>query len=314
MVGLTVATAAAANFPAPFVQNGNADVAIVYGSNLDLPAVTDISTVLSSEVAGGSTGAPASSEAYDLFTSSTPLQLNNSLNSVRTTATESSLPTVLADTDFSGNVDAEARFQIVFGSHPRIIYADEPTSSSDPNVGLLLSTSQANYLYNSTVTFDEAVNLSHEDSEGESISLFGQDFTISSATDGDTLVLFKSAETIYLSVGTASSIPSQTVEVDGETYTVELAGGSDTSATIRVTNSAGQSDQKEISEAASKKILGVEIAVNSADDSETTGLQAELLVGANRLTFEDGNPVKLGTDNTDIDGTRVDFLPGSTPA
>jgi hypothetical protein len=313
MLGSTVALAAAANFPAPFVQNGNADMAIVYGSNLDLPSVTAISTFVGSEVAGGSSGAPASNDAYALFTTSTPLQLNNSVNSVRNTVTESSLPSVLGDTEFSGNVDAEVQFQIVLGSNPRVIYADEPTSSSDPQPGLLISTSAANYLYNATVTFDEAVALNSSDSEGESITLFGQDFTVSSATDSDSLVLFKSAETLFLSVGSASSVPSQTVEVDGETYTVELVAASDTSATIKVTNSAGQSDQKEIDEAASKKIMGVEVAVNTADESTATNvIQAEILVGANRLTLEDGNEVKVGTDNTAIDGTRVDFVGSST--
>lgn len=312
MLGLTVATAAAANFPAPFVQNGNADVAIVYGSNLDLPAVTDISTALSSALAEGSSGAPAGNDAYPLFTSSTPLLMNNSLNSVRTTVTEGSLPSVLGDTDFSGNVDAEAQFQLTLGSNPRVIFAKEPTTSSDPSVGLFFATSAANPLYNATVTFDEQVNFTVEDSEGESITLFGQDFTVSSATDSDSLVLFRSAETLFLSVGAASSTPSQTVEVEGSTYTIELVAASDTSATVKVTNSAGQSDQKEINEAASKKILGVEVAVNTADESTATNvIQAEILVGANRLTLENGEEVKIGTDNDAIDGTNVVFNTGN---
>jgi len=314
MLGSTVALAAAANFPAPFVQNGNADVAIVYGSSLDLPAVTDITTALSSALAGGASGAPASNDAYPLFTSSTPLQLNNSLNSVRSSVTDTSLPMVLGESDFSGNVDAEASFQLTLGSNPRVIFAKEPTTNSDPTVGLFYGTTAATYLYNATVTFDETVNFTHEDSEGESITLFGQDFTVSSATDNNKLVLFRSAETLYLSVGSASSVPSQTVEVEGETYTIELIAASDTSATVKVTNSAGQSDQKEINEAASKKILGVEVAVNTADESTATNvIQAEILVGANRITLQSGEEVKLGTDNTAIDGTQVTFQNTNSP-
>jgi len=309
MLGLTVATAAAANFPAPFVQNGMADVAIVYGNSLDLSAVTDISTALSSALSSsGSSGSPASNEAYELFTSSTPLQLNNSLNSVRSSATDTNLPMVLGDTDFSGNVDAEVQHQLIFGSNPRVIFAKEPTTSSDPSVGLFYGTTAATYLYNATVTFDETVNFTHSDSEGESITLFGTDFTVSSATDNTKLVLFRSAETLFLSVGSASSVPSQTVEVEGETYTVELVAASDDSATIKVTNSAGQSDQKEIDEAASKKILGVEVAVNTADESTATNIiQAEILVGANRITLQNREEVKVGTDNDAIDGTQVTF-------
>lgn len=313
MLGLTVATAAAANFPAPFVQNGNADVAIVYGNSLDLSAVTDISTALSSALSSGSSGAPASTEAYELFTSSTPIQLNNSLSSVRSSVTDSNLPTVLGEVEFSGNVEAEASFKIVLGSNPRVMFAKEPSSSFDPSAGLLYGTTAATYLYNSTVTFDEAVNFTDSESEGQEITLFGQKFTVSSATSTTKLILFKSAETLFLSVGSTSSVPSQTVEVEGETYTIELVAASDTSATVKVTNSAGQSDQKEINEAASKKIMGVEVAVNTADESTATNIiQAEILVGANRLTFQDGSEVKVGTDETAIDGTQVDFETSGT--
>ena len=311
MVGLTVATAAAANFPAPFVQNDAANVAIVYGNSLDLVAVTDISTALSSALAGssGGSGAPTSSDAFALFTRNTPLQLNNSLNSAKSSVTESDLPTVLGDTEFSGNVDAEVQFQITLGANPRVIFAKEPTTGIDPSVGLFYSTTAANYLYNATITFDKAVNFTDSDSEGETLELFGEKFVVASATDTDSLVLFKSAQTLSLSVGATTSTPIQTVVVGDETYTVELVAASDTSATIKVTDSSGGSSQKEINEAASKKIQGIEVAVNSADESTATNtLQAEVLVGADRLTLEDGTEVKIGTDNTAVDGTNVDFI------
>ena len=309
MLGSTVALAAAANFPAPFVQNGAADVAIVYGNSLDLVAVTDISTSLSSALAGagGSAGA-LTNDAYALFTSSTPLELNKSLNSVRTSVTKSNLPSALGDTDFSGNVDAEAQFKINLGSNPRAIFAKEPTTSVDPDAGLFFGTSAANYLYNATITFDEAINFTHADSQGEEIILFGEKFTVASATTNSKIVLLKSAETLYLTVGSANANPSQTIVVDDKTYTVELTAATDTSATVKVTDSSGKSDQKEINEAASKKILGVEVAVNNADESTATNtLSAEVVVGANRLTLQDGNEVKVGTDETAIEGTSVDM-------
>lgn len=317
IIGSTVALAAAANFPAPFVKDGVANVAIVYGASDDLAAVTDISSALSAALASeeeSSSAAGASEDAYPLFTSSTPMQLNNSLSSVRTSLTENNLPGVLGDTDFSGNVDAEASFQIVLGSHPRVIYAKEPTTSDDPAVGLFFGTAASQYLYNATVTFDEAVNFSHSDSEGEELDLFGQSFTVSSASDSDTLVLFKSAQTLYLSAGSDSSTPSQEVVVGDETYTIELVTASDSAATIRVTDSSGNSDQKSINEANSKKIEGIEVAVNDADENTALNqISVEVLVGADRLTFEDGEEVTVGTENDAIDGTQVDFT-GSVDA
>ncbi len=315
MLGSTVALAAAANYPAPFVQNGAADVAIVYGSDLDLTAVTDITTSLSSAMASGSIGNVAlTTNAYPLFTGSSPIQLNNSLSSVRTSLTSTNLPSVLSKTEFSGNVEAETSFQIVLGSN-RVTFAKQPTTNVDPTVGLAMSTTQSQVLYNASVTFDQAVNFTHEDSEGETLSLFGQNFVVSSATDTNTLVLFKSAQTLSLSVGGSNPVPSSVVEIGSNTYTVELTAGSDTSATIKVTDSSGKSDQKEINEAASKKILGVEVAVNTADESsnDNLGVQAEIIIGADRITLENGAEVKLGTDETPIDGTQVNFITTAYP-
>src|SRR3989344_5130227 len=316
MFGTTVALAAAASFPAPFVQNGAADVAIVYGNALDLVAVTDISTALSSALATGSSTGVVTNDAYALFTSSTPLQINNSIASVRASVTESNLPAVLGDTEFSGNVDATAVFQIVPGPN-RITFAKQPTSSDEPTLAVTMGTSGTSspfYLYNATTTFNKAVNFTHADSEGEEIVLFGQTFTIGSATDDDELVLFKAAETIQLSVGGTTSVPTQTVEVGGDTYTIELVSASDTSATIRVTNSAGTSDQKEINEAASKKINGLEVSVNNADESTATNIiQAEVVVGASRIKLQNNAAVLMGTDDDTIDGTKAYFANGPYP-
>ncbi len=309
MLGSTVALAAAANYPAPFVQNGAADVAIVYGGDLDLTAVTDITTSLSSALALGNTGGSSATEsAYALFTSSTPLQLNTSLNSVRTTVSESNLPSALADSDFSGNVDTQAQFRINLGSNPRAIFAREPTTNVDAGAGLLFSTSATNALYNATTTFDEAINFSHADSQGETLTLFGQDFTVSSASTTSKLVLFKSAQTVFLSAGGANPVPTADIEIDGKIYKVELIHTTSTSATIRVTDDSGATDQKEINEASSKKILGVEVGVNNAGDSASLNVaSAEVVFGANRLTLQDGSEVKVGTDETAIEGTNVDF-------
>jgi len=308
MVGSTVALAAAANFPAPFVSNGAADVAIVYGASADLGSVTDISSALSAALSESSGGTPVSEEAYALFTGSTPVQLNNSINSVKTSITDTNLPSVLSETDFSGNVDAEVTFQLHPGSNPRVVFAKEPTSNDDPGVGVLLSTTSGNYFYNATATFSRAVQFNHTDSEGEELEMFGRTFTIASATDGDTLVLFQSAQTLSLSVGGSNPTPSSTVVVGDDTYTIELVAASDTSATVKVTDSSSETDTKEINEDASKKILGLEVAVTTADESTATNsLSAEIIVGANKLTFEDNTEVTVGSDNDPIDGTRVDF-------
>jgi hypothetical protein len=87
----------------------------------------------------------------------------------------------------------------------------------------------------------------------------GKTFTIASSTSDTDIVLLKEAEKVSLD----SDNPTADVTISGETYTIELVSSSDTSATIRVTDSAGTAESKEVSEAASKKINGVTIAVTT---------------------------------------------------
>lgn len=304
LVGSTVALAAAASYPAPFVENGAADVAVVYGSDMDMAAVTDITTSLSSALTGAAAG--ASTDAYGLFTTQSPLLLNKSINSVKTTVSASNMPNTLESTSFSGNVDATATFTITPGSNPKVMFAKQPTSSDDPNVVTKFSTSSGNYLYNASVAFNKAVNFTHADSKGEEITLFGQEFMVASATDSTNLVLFKSAKKVFLTAGGSSPNPSEVVQIAGETYTVDLVSASDTAATIKVTDSTGDSDQKEINEDASKKIGGIEVAISTADENTALSeISANVIIGASRVKFTDGNSVKLGTDETVVEGTKV---------
>src|SRR3989344_3817243 len=113
MVGLTMGTAVAANYPAPFVVGGSADVAVVYGtgsgvSSLDLVQAGNIQSSLQSFIgasAGGSS-VSTSGETVALDTSADRIWLNTSLNAVRGTLTKSDLPTVLQDSTFDGDQTA----------------------------------------------------------------------------------------------------------------------------------------------------------------------------------------------------------------
>ncbi len=312
MVGMTMGVAAAANYPAPFVSGGAANVAIVYGTGsgvsiLDAVEAGSVQANLQSFM-GASTGTTGSvtGEAYALFTGGTKIYINDSLNTVTNVLTKSSLPTTLADGSFSGNVDATLSQKIDLGSNPRVTFKRQPTSSDDPLYALTTSTTQANYIYNSTVTFSKAVNFSHADSEGQSLTLFGMDVTIGSATDTDTIVLLKSAEKLDLN----SDAPTADVTVSGKTYTIEMISSSDSAATVKVTNDAGVAESKEISEAASKKVNGITIAVVTADETNLK-LSATIIAGSDKITLEDNTAVKIGESDTSIDGTLVDFETGN---
>ncbi len=322
MVGMTMGAAAAANFPAPFVSGGSADVAIVYGtgsgvSQLDLVHAANIQDSLGGFVSGGSaaTGASTSGETASLDTSADRIWLNTSLNAVKSTITKTDLPTILADYTFSGNVDSKvtSTIKLIAGTAAggensgKIVFAKQPTSSSDPVLGISMGTGAATQpLYNATATM-AAINFTHSESEGEEIVLFGQKFTVAAATDTDTLVLLKQAEKVSL----ASDSPAATVTIGEAQYTIELVSASDTAATIKVTDSAGKSESKEVNEAASKKINGVTIAVQTADETNLK-LSATVIAGAEKITLEDGATVTVGESNNPIDGTLVYLNGGNT--
>ncbi len=313
MLSSTVALAAAANFPAPFVTGGTADVAIVHGganaAYTDLVAVTDVSSFLSTKLAeqtakggGAGTSTSVSGEATPLFSGGTKLYVNDTINSVRSTLTKSELATVLKDISFSGEADATITQTIDLGFNPRTTYEKQPSSTDEPTFGLKLSTGRTNYLYNATATFSKAVNLTHADSEGQDITLFGQKFTIASSTDNDNLVLLKTAQRISLS----NEDPSSEVVIEGKTYTVELVSTSDTTATVKVTDSTGKSETREVTENSSKKINGITIAVTNADENNLK-LSASVIAGAEKITLNDGDSVTKGEEGTVIDGTFVKF-------
>lgn len=308
MIGSTVALAAAANYPAPF---NSAQAAVVYGSDgaaTDLVAASDIRDSLR-----GSNGTPdvpgsVTGEAYPLFTGSTQLYLNDSLTKVRGTITETEMPMVLADGDFSGNVDADFTQTIVLGTNPRITFAKQPDTSDDPVVGVSLSTQASSALYNATITFDRAVNFTNTESQGETLEIFGREFTVGADTSSTELVLFQSSETIFLSRGGESPSPSKAVTAEGKEYTVELISASDSAATIQVTDSSGRVEAREVNEDRSRKINGLEIAVKNADESEATGtVSAQITVGSQKMIFTDGSNVQVGTSRTNLEGTRVSF-------
>ncbi len=322
MLSSTIALAAAANYPAPFVQGGNSNVAVMYGTiaaPTDLVAVTDISVNLQSHLArqtatGTTTTTTASvtGEATPVFSSATKFYINDSLNAVKSVFTKTELPTILADGSFSGNVDATYTQTIASGFNPQLIFAKQPTTANDPEYGVSLSTTAANYIYNATVTFNKAVNFTHADSKGQDVMLFGQKYTVSAATTDAELVLLKSAEKVSLT----SDEPTADVTIGGKTYTIELVSASDTSATVKVTNAEGVSDTKDINENNSKKINGITVAVTNADETNFK-LSATVTAGAEKITFPVGaatSQVNIGESNKNIDGTAVNISGGSTAA
>ena len=318
MIGMTAGVAAAANYPAPFIEGGAANVAVVMStgegySALDHIEATNLYSDLQSKATGtDDTPGTVTGEAYALFTGSSKVYISDPINTIKSVVTDSELKTLLAETTFEGDVSADVTSTINLGTSPHVAYGKWPTSDDDPNVVVNFSTTvSSGYIYNATISFNKAVNLTHSDSEGESITLFGQKFTIGSATTSTDLVLFKSSQEVSLSVGGADPTSTE-VTVDEKTYTIELTGATATTATVKVTDSNGVSEVKEITEETSKKVQGLDVSVQLSASSEATSTEsATLTVGANRIELTDGSEVKVGSDEDSLDNTNVDVVAGT---
>src|SRR3989344_411740 len=115
MLGSTAGIALAANYPAPLITGGAADGAIVItsgdhaGSQVDFWAAIDLQTALQGLVTAAGTTSTGSitGEAYPLYTSGTKIYYNDTIKKVKSILTDTELPTILADQDISGNVDAD---------------------------------------------------------------------------------------------------------------------------------------------------------------------------------------------------------------
>ena len=164
-------------------------------------------------------------------------------------------------------------------------------------------------LYNATVVFGTAEVFNTTTSQGPALHLFGRDYIVSSATTGGAsgqLVLFQSAQTLTLTQGGTAGSSTATATINGVSHTVQLINAGTSSASISVDGTT-----QSVTVGSSVTINGVSVAVTSVQSSTAGGNTATVLVGANQLTFKNGQAVTQGTNNQVILGTQAFF--GGTP-
>jgi len=317
LTGLSMGMATAATYPAPFVQGGVANVAIVVGSNASPtdtqsaanPISANLQTYLSS-----SGGASLSGEVVPLGSANSEIYLNSSVAGGRySTITSAQLPTTFADTTFSGGSDTSSvQFRVDLdpaSSGNKVIFDKQNSTSGDPEYLLQMSTNTGTPLYNTTIQFATPVNFTDANNQGDTITLFGKDYTVgtdSSLTNGIVL-LTGAVPPLPLSTG-----DSQTVTVDGVQHTVTLKGVSSDKANIQVDN-----DVKPVTSGQTVTIGDISVGVtNLFPDTSAVKGSANVLVGSNKMYLQNGNSVKTSSSGTSlhtIQGTKV-YLTGGPNA
>jgi hypothetical protein len=311
-IGFALATDLS-SYPAPFVQNGVFVGKIVLGetaASIDTLGAIDISTSLQRAATTKVAAAGAStsvSGGFRLDTAGDRMYLGDrpSVDSV----TKDNLD-VLKDNSFEDNEGTlygyTQAISIGKGSYGGVLTFSQHSQSSVDSF-LAFDTSSAtptlaNNFYAAKVDFTKAVNATKAAVLGQKIILFGKEYTFSSESSGNKLVLYGSSEEVSL-----QGKDSITKTIGGKDYKVDLVGfsSSGTSVTVLVNGDTGS-----LTQGSSKTIGGLKIyakSVSSWDGGSAVGTTgyATLQLGAEKLTLEDGQEVTSGVSDTSVTGARV---------
>ncbi len=307
----SIGFAAAANYPAPFVSGGVADVAIVYGtgagvSSLDIIQSGNIQTNLQSYLSGGgSTDSTVSGgDSKVLSSSSRKMYYGDTINAPISSLTYTELGTVLADGTFTDLSGTEYDYtQTVKVGPADVIFGTSGGDISDPalyiDVGTTTTTAQDG-VYNYTLSFTKNVNVSDPTNvQGQKLKILDVDYVIGASSTNTTLYLYGSGETITVTGG-----ESATVNIGGTEHTIELVTTSSTTAgTVKVDGT-----QKTVTEGSNYAFPGeINVYIKDILHPAYAGdiRQAELIIGANTLKLVNGQTVKKGADETAIKGTNA---------
>jgi len=309
MLGSTFGFAAATDFPAPFVQGGDANVGIITGAaaaNTDIAAAVDLGSALASELArqtatSSSSDSSISGEGVSLGTSSRSLYYADAINSARSTITATELPNVLADgevSDLTGTTYTYSQAITVGGTAST--FGTSGGDLGDPVLYLDVGTDADAPLYNYSLSLNKNLNVSDATNvQGQKINILGVDYIIGARSTNTTLYLYGSGETVSI-----SAQESQTVTVGDDEHIIELIATSDSSsATISVDGVSREVTEDNAYTFAGGVVIYVKSVIHPSFQGDLRS--AELVVGANSLKLANGATVKSGSDETTVRGTKV---------
>ncbi|OIO81815.1 hypothetical protein AUJ84_00255 [Candidatus Pacearchaeota archaeon CG1_02_32_132] len=303
MIGSTVALAAAANYPAPFVKGGVADVGIIYGSGgLDSAAAVNIQSDLSAALAeqSGNGGGAPTGESILLAKASDKLNLRDRVSAVfGTSVTADYLPTLLANGVYANDENTEFDYEqkINIGDEPWALnfFADNDYKSKEPSVGLNFSSGQ--YVLNYTLTFLDPAESDVSggdlvDLETTTLRILGKNYYILDAKNATVqFILLDAASSAIVAEGDVTTLTS-----GGKSYDVSIVFISSSQVKLNINgedtnllSSTGTQRLKDGSYVGIKEILAKDVSGNVG--------KVEFSIGSGKLDLKDGTQVKLN-DNT----------------
>ncbi|MEK7065648.1 MAG: hypothetical protein AAB961_01525, partial [Patescibacteria group bacterium] len=254
MIGMTMGAAAAANYPAPFVSGGAADVAIVYGtgsgvSQLDLVEAGNVQSDLSTKLggtSGGTTTTASGGDSVRIAKTSDEFNLRDNAAAVFVSAVDDDdLADLLADGTYTDDDNTEYDFTQKVNLGGNLVLAhlsdtdyDDLIGASDdtPVIGIVLNTSSPHVL-NYTLDFTTHPAYNALTLETTTMRLMGRDYYVLDVINGTT-----NKTTFLDSANSAMVTEGQTSTVAGRSVTINYISSTETRLDVdgTITNSLAE--------------------------------------------------------------------------
>jgi len=313
IIPVLAATNNLGTYPAPFCAGGVCNFYTIYGSSAkadDLVGGSDVTARLAAEnyvlvsTTGGTTASVAG-EGARLDTASNRVLLGDALNNAKQTITSTDLPTLLASgevTDDNGNTYAYTQ-DFTIDNAATITYGTSGGDLKDPQILITLpsTVTSSNYVYSTRVTFSKLLNISDSSVTDNTITLFGNQYTIGSSSaftaSSKKLVVYGGANTVTLQDG-----QEQDVTIGETTYKVKSDGANSVTTAVIEVNGVSKS----VTQGSTYKISGLDVYVSNVYyySKESAVSSVQLSLGSQKLTLEDGQEVLFGTSDY-VDNTLV---------
>lgn len=315
MLSSTVALAAAANFPSPFVKSGVADVAVVYGSTAaqtDLVAATDITTELNSAlVTAGAATSVSGGDFVKLERSTDKFNLGNEMDDFYTNLDDEELSSVLKSgvytSDDNEEFDFEQSLTFAGGIGLEHFTDSELDENEVPVIGFDLNGGDPvlNYTLEFTDPVDAGAWTTGNSLETSDITMLGRNYYVISARNttatNHKITLLDSANSATITEGETLSM-----SVGGNAYDVSIVYIADDEVILDVkgtkTNKLGEGDVFKVGE---DLYLGVKNILYNEKESGVS--KVEISLGSGKIVLENTKEIQINNQDvsTDTDSVSV---------
>lgn len=295
MFASTLAFAAAASYPEPFVSGGTENSAVVVGANAattDWAAAIDVQTKLNALV---TTSAGVSSavggDAFKIEKPSTKFQLSKGMLDIYSAdITEDKLPTLLADGKFIDNDNDEFDYtqKIELANSTLTMFDDNDYAEDTPIIGMKIANGKN--ILNYTIDFSDEPEFI--DLETSTMPLMGKEYyVLTVGSTNTTITLLDSAVDALLAEGETT-----TISVNGKTYDCSVSFVSSASEVKllingETTNALSASDTQKLSDGS---YVGVKEVLYTGKDTGTS--KVEFSIGSGKLKLTNNSDVEMNED------------------